>query len=203
MKSDLLRYALILVIVTSFVSCHNESQMDTEREKGNMTVKDRLDQYTDFALEADLSSLSENQRKMIPILIDAAKAMDEVFWIEAYGDKGQLMDMISSPEARRFAEINYGPWDRLNGNVPFFEDAGPKAEGANFYPADMTKEDFESWDSEVKDDLYTLVRRDENGELMTVPYHQAFVESIWIKEAAKLAENDALKKYLAGRSVAH
>jgi hypothetical protein len=207
MKSDFPKYALIFVITAAFISCNSESQTDTENKNGNMAIQDRLDQYTEFTLEADLSSLSENQKKMIPILIDAAKAMDEVFWMEAYGDKQQLMDMISSPEAKRFAEINYGPWDRLNGNESFIDGVGSKPEGANFYPADMTKEEFENWDSEAKDDLYTLVRRDENGDLTTLPYHKAFagqhqIASDKLKEAAKLAENDALKKYLNLRAEA-
>lgn len=207
MKLHLFKYVLLLVITCTFISCNDESQMETNNENGSMSIQDRLDQYTEFTLEADMSSLSENQKKMIPILIDAAKAMNEVFWMEAYGVRQQLMEMLSSPEAQRFAEINYGPWDRLNGNEPFVEDVGPKPEGANFYPADMTKEEFENWDSEAKDDLYTLVRRDGNGDLMTVPYHEAFSEqhqlaSDKLKEAAELAENEALKKYLNLRAEA-
>lgn len=166
-----------------------------------MTIEDRLDQYTPFKLTTDISVLTENQKNMIPLLIDAAEAMDEVFWMEAYGDKAKLMDMISDPKVKRFAEINYGPWDRLEDNEPFVEGVGPKPAGANFYPVNMTKDEFEAWNSESKDDLYTLVRRDDNGDLMTVPYHEAFSEqhkmaSDKLKEAAELAENSGLKEYL-------
>ncbi len=179
----------------------------TEENQEEVTIDDRLNQYTEFTLNADLSSLSENQKKMIPLLIDAAKAMEEVFWIEAYGDKQQLMNQIQDPKTQRFAEINYGPWDRLNGNEPFVEGIGPKPEGANFYPADMTREEFENWDSESKDDLYTLVRRDDEGNLTTVPYHEAFADqhkraSEKLKEAAILAEDEGLKKYLNLRAEA-
>lgn len=166
-----------------------------------MTIEDRLDQYTPFKLTTDISVLTEKQKNMIPLLIDAAEAMDEVFWMEAYGDKAKLMDMISDPKVKRFAEINYGPWDRLEDNEPFVEGVGPKPAGANFYPVNMTKDEFEAWNSESKDDLYTLVRRDDNGDLMTVPYHEAFSEqhkmaSDKLKEAAELAENSGLKEYL-------
>ncbi len=172
-----------------------------------MTIQDRLDQYTEFTLDADLSKLSENQKKMIPLLIDAGKAMEEVYWMEAYGNKQQLMDKIQDPNVERFAEINYGPWDRLNGNEPFVEGVGAKPAGANFYPADMTKEEFNNWDSGAKDDLYTLVRRDDEGNLTTVPYHEAFAEQHQraadkLREAAKLAKDESFKKYLNLRAKA-
>lgn len=171
-----------------------------------MTINERLNQYTEFTLTYDISSLTENQKKMIPLLIEAGKAMDEVFWVEAYGEKEQLMKGLTEEE-KRFAEINYGPWDRLNGNEPFIEGVGPKPKGANFYPDDMTKEEFENWDSNAKDNLYTLVRRDENGDLTTISYHEAFAglhetAAEKLKEAAQLAENEGLKKYLNLRAEA-
>jgi len=179
------------------------------RENGSqeMSIEDRLDQYTSFTLTTDVSGLSENQKKMIPLLIEAAEAMDKVFWMEAYGDKSELMDMIEDPQVRRYAEINYGPWDRLEENEAFIEGVGEKPAGANFYPEDITKEEFEAWDSEAKDDLYTLVRRDDSGNLMTVPYHEAFAEqhklaSEKLKAAAELAEDPGLKKYLNLRAEA-
>src|SRR5699024_5735075 len=109
-------------------------------------------------------------------LIEAAKAMDKAFWKEAYGNKSELMETIDDSATRRFAEIKYGPWDRLNNDSAFVDGVDPKPAGANFYSEDMTKKEFQQWDHEAKDDLYTLVRRDEDGDLMTVPYHQAFAE---------------------------
>lgn len=177
-----------------------------EGEDG-MTIEERLDQYTSFTLTADMSGLLDNQKKMIPLLIDAADAMDRVFWREAYGDENKLNQQIENPKVWRFAEINYGPWDRLNGNEPFVEGIGAKPAGANFYPRDMTKQEFEAWESEAKDDLYTLVRRNEEGDLMTVPYHEAFenqhkLASQKLKAAAELAEDPGLKKYLNLRAEA-
>lgn len=181
--------------------CGNNNQMEEMSSDREMTIEDRLDQYTTFELNADLSQLTDNQREMISLLIDAGKAMDDVFWMQAYGDKSELMSQLDSQAMREFAEINYGPWDRLNGDEPFVPGVGPKPAGANFYPADMTKEEFEAWDSEAKDDLYTLVRRDDSGNLITVPYHEAFAEqhqlaSEKLRQAAELAENAGLKQYL-------
>ncbi|NBC64539.1 MAG: Zn-dependent hydrolase [Bacteroidetes bacterium] len=182
-------------------------EMSESASSDEMTIDDRLDQYTSFELNADLSQLTDNQRKIISLLIDAGQATEEVFWMQAYGDRDELMEMLGSEELRTFAEINYGPWDRLNGDEPFVEGFGPKPAGANYYPADMTKEEFEAWDSETKDDLYTLVRRDESGNLVTVPYHEAFAEqhqlaSEKLSEAAELAEDPGLKEYLELRAEA-
>lgn len=161
--------------------------------------------YTTVKLTTDISKLSEYQKLMIPKLIEVGKIMDKLFWYEAFGNKAELLDTISDPAAKRFAEINYGPWDRLNGNEPFIEGVGPKPEGANYYPADMTKEEFEAAELEGKKSLYTFIERDENGNLITIPYHEKFEEDIkkaaaLLKEAAGLAENPELKRYLYLRS---
>jgi len=202
MKSTLLTFTVFIAVFgLTMVSC-NKSKMNNGDETANgMSIQDRLDQYTGFTLKADLSSLSDNQQKMLSLFIDAAKAMDNIYWKEAYGNKQQLMEQVQDPKVKQFAEINYGPWDRLNGNEPFVDGAGEKPEGANFYPQDMTKQEFQNWDSKTKDDLYTLVRRDDEGNLTTVPYHEAFAEQSKLaakklREAAKLAENGGLKKYL-------
>ncbi|MDZ7771970.1 MAG: Zn-dependent hydrolase [Balneolaceae bacterium] len=172
-----------------------------------MGVEERLGQYTSVTLTAEVDSLSESQRRMIPILIEAAGAMDEVFWMQAWGDRTALMNRIGHPEMQRLAQINYGPWDRLNNNESFVEGIGPKPAGANFYPEDMTGEEFEAWDSEAKDDLYTMVRRDSAGSLQAVPYHEAFAEqheraAAKLKEAALLAQNPGLQRYLNLRAEA-
>ena len=90
------------------------------------------------------------------------------------------MAEIPSAAARRFAEINYGPWDRLEGNAPFIPGVGPKPPGANFYPTDMTKEEFEAAVMASEDggeqlrSLYTVIRRDINGNLYAQPYPEAY-----------------------------
>lgn len=171
-----------------------------------MTIDDRLDQYTPFTLTADLSDLTENQRKMIPLLIDAAKEMESVFWKQAYGDKEELLTGLDEKE-KQFAKINYGPWDRLNGNEPFIDGVGEKPAGANFYPADLTKEDA-FWDADNDfSSLYTLVRRDSDGKLISIPYRVAFQQehenaAAKLREAAELAEDPGLKEYLELRAEA-
>lgn len=167
----------------------------------------QLAKYTNVKLTSDLSVLSDNQKKMIPILIEAGKIMDKLFWYEAYGDKDQLMQSIPNEKFQQFAKINYGPWDRLDGNKSFIESYGEKPAGANFYPADMTKEEFEALELEDKNSLYTFLRRGEDGTISTIPYHEMFKEDVekaagLLREAAELADNAALKKYLLARATA-
>ena len=117
------------------------------------------------------------------------------------------MAALQDEDARKYVEINYGPWDRLNGDTPFLEGVGPKPAGANYYPVDMTKEEFEVADIADKKSLYTFLRRDANGKLITVPYHKQFEKEVTeiaalLKQAASLTDNAELKKYLNLRAEA-
>ena len=167
----------------------------------------RFDIYASVQLKPDLSELSDHQREMISLLIDAAKITEEIFWQQVWGDRDSLLAGIDDPKARRFAEINYGPWDRLANDQPFLEQYGPRPAGARFYPEDMSKEEFEAWDQEGKDGLYSLVRRDESGQLQLVPYSQAFGEQIdqisaLLRQASGLAEDPEFARYLDLRATA-
>ena len=198
--------ALFIIIA----SCTNKTIDDynlLNEENGKTEIQMKVDEYATFRLTADLSMLSENQKKMIPIMIEAAKIMDGIFWKEAYGDKEALMQSIEDEATRRFAEINYGPWDRLNNDKPFIDGIELKPAGAQFYPEDMTKEEFEAWDNPEKSSLYTLIRRDDDGALIALPYSTAFQEEHMkaaelLREAAALADDAGLKKYLEMRAEA-
>src|SRR5687767_5199199 len=96
----------------------------------------KLARYTPVRLTTDLS-LSQADRRMIPLLIDAAREMDELFKLQAYGNLDSLLATILDPRVRRYVEINYGPRDRLAGNAPFLPGVGPKPDAATGYPADM------------------------------------------------------------------
>ncbi len=168
-----------------------------------------LAKYTSFKLTTDLSVLTENECRMIPHMIEAARAMEEIFWMQAYGDRDELLASIDDPALRTFARINYGPWDRLDNNAPFVDGVGEKPAGANLYPHDMTKAEFEAAVRDNPDlgSLYTVVVRDADETLRAVPYHDAFREqmeraSSSLESAADLADDPGLKKYLAARSKA-
>ncbi|WP_428818647.1 dipeptidyl-peptidase 3 family protein [Microbulbifer sp. MCCC 1A16149] len=165
----------------------------------------RFDIYAPVELNADLSALSDNQRKMIGLLIEASQIMDQLFWLQSYGPAQELLSGIDDSAARKFADINYGPWDRLNDNKPFIEGYEDKPLGAEFYPEDMTKSEFESWQQPGKDGLYSLVRRDGEGKLKLVPYHEAYKSELekaaaLLRDASALAEDPAFAGYLKLRA---
>ncbi|SHF98833.1 Peptidase family M49 [Microbulbifer donghaiensis] len=165
----------------------------------------RFDIYVPVELNADLSDLSDNQRQMIGLLIDASQIMDRLFWLQSYGPAEDLLSSIEDSREREFAKINYGPWDRLNDNKPFVEGYGQKPLGANFYPADMTKAEFEAWNQPGKDGLYSLVRRNSEGKLELVSYSEAYKAELaqaaeTLREAAKLAEDKEFGNYLNMRA---
>ena len=114
---------------------------------------------------------------------------------------------IGIAETRLFADQNYGPWDRLDSMKPFIDGVGAKPLGANYYPADMTKEEFDAAYLPGKAGQYSLVRRNAAGELILIPYHVAYKDELdaaaaLLHEAADLAESADFANYLKLRAAA-
>ena len=133
------RICLLPIILIFLSACTPEVQPDVSTHQNNDPL---LNKYTSFKLTSDLSDFNDSQRTMISKLIDAAKIMDTLFWYEAFGSKEDALNLGNSESLREFITINYGPWDRLNNNQSFISAKGKKPAGANFYPIDMTKEEF-------------------------------------------------------------
>jgi hypothetical protein len=170
-------------------------------------MKKRVDEFVKVDLTTDIKHLSENETKMLPILFEVARIMDDIYWAQAFGDKEILFNEKHSDATKAFIGINYGPWDRLNGNKPFIEGYATKPLGANFYPIDMTREEFDAFDSGTKNSQYTLIRRKADGSLESVPYSIAYKAqhekaAQLLRDAAGLAENNGLKEYLLLRAEA-
>ena len=170
--------------------------------------ENRLNIYKEVTLSADLSHLSTNQKQMLALLIDASKIMDDLFWLQAFSqDKQSFLASISDENVRRFAEVNYGPWDRLDGDKIFLSQATTKAHGAEFYPSDMTKSEFEQSDFSDKKGLYSVVRRDNEGKLISVAYSEIYLDKMTraaaiLDEAAKFADDKEFANYLTMRAQA-
>jgi len=196
-----------IVALLTLASCGNEAPPEIAVEP-LATGEPRPEIYADFTLQADLSLLTDNQREMIGVLIEASEIMDDLFWRQAYGDDyKEWLESVGVGDAGRFAEINYGPWDRLDDERPFIEGVGPKPLGANFYPVDMSKEEFEAAYLPGKKGLYSLVRRNENGDLTLVPYHVAYQDELkatadLLRKAAGLADSLDFANYLKLRAAA-
>ncbi len=207
----------ILVLLSSFfiiLSCSDHKKARKPEKQVTTTVttkpnkmKQKIGLYAKVKLTTDVSKLSEKEKKMIPLLIKAVKIMDDLFWYETYGDKNALLQTIKDKNTRDFIEINYGPWDRLDDNKPFLANIKKKSLGANYYPKDMTKEEFEKTNLKGKDSLYTFIERNDKGKLITVGFSEKFRPQLlkasqYLMQAASFVEDKGLKNYLLARAKA-
>lgn len=209
-------FAFLLTISLSACESRAPKTADsaTPATAGLPDVGQRMSVYTSVPIAADTSSLTPKERQMLPLLVEAAKTMDAIFWEQSYGSRDSLLAKTSDAQTRRFLDINYGPWDRLDENTPFIGEIGSRPAGANLYPRDLTKEEFEAAltkatpaKADSLKSLYTLVRRAPDRSLIAVPYHVAFdaqnkIAAAKLREAAALAEDPGLKKYLELRATA-
>jgi len=204
---------LLLIVLLTWVGCQPSGESDPVASDADVTAAEGsaastlTEKYTQVPLDTDLSGLSANQRQMIPLFIEAAQAMDEIFWEQAYGNRDSLLSTIEDPALRTFVEINYGPWDRLNGNEPFIDGVGEKPSGANFYPSDADRDELQAAAEQDADILnpYTMIRRTPDGSLTAIPYDQFFSAemeqaAMRLREAADLAEDDGFRRYLRLRA---
>lgn len=207
--------AVILLTSTTLTACNNTTDKSKSTEVSTLAqpkllkgLDSRLDIYKQVTLTADLSHLSANQKQMLALLIDASKIMDDLFWLQAFPqDKDSFLASISDKNVRRFAEINYGPWDRLDGDKIFLSQTTAKAHGAEFYPSDMTKAEFEQGNFNDKKGLYSVVRRDDEGKLVTIAYSEIYHEKLVraaaiLDKAATLADDKEFANYLNMRALA-
>ncbi len=170
-------------------------------------MQDKLKQFAIVKLNADLSGLSDDDKKMLGYLFQVADIMDELFWKQAYGNKHELIDTCTDESIKDFILLNYGPWERLAGDSPFLANIQPKPLGANFYPVDMTEAEFLSLNDSLKKGQYTVLRRDERGFLEVIPYHIEYRDELikaseLVKKAAALSSDSAFKQYLELRAEA-
>ncbi len=202
--------ALMIALITG---CNQGNEKKTEGERTEMNPKEKteiqkkVEMYKTVRLTSDISHLSDNQKKMLKLLFLAAQQMDKIFWMENIWQRDEFLSTIKDLYEKRYAEINYGPWDEMDDLKPFIKGFGTKPAGANFYPHDMTKEEFEAFNDPNKTSLYTIIKRDDNGKLKSVWYHEAFKNEIteaadYLHQAAALAEDKGFANYLELRSKA-
>ncbi|AJP42915.1 hypothetical protein EP12_03580 [Alteromonas australica] len=209
-----LSLALAVALATSgcgkTASQVTESSNDSAQQEAARLLVDpsRLNIYHPVELKSDLSHLSDNQKTMVSLLIDAAEIMDDLFWKQAFfGDKATFLNSFNNENIRHFAAINYGPWDRLNGDAPFLSGYDAKSHGAEFYPHTVDKATLASANISDKTSLYTLIKENEAGKLVSVPYSVAYKQSLSraadiLRKAATFADNQAFAEYLTLRAEA-
>ena len=200
--------AIIAAVALVATACNNDNKKPEQAQTPVQQETHLSDKYAEYTLTSDISHLSDNEKQMLPLLFEAADIMDGLFWRENYGDKNELMARIGdNADIKKLATIAYGPWDGLNGNEPFVEGIGAKPAGAQFYPADMTEEEWNAFADPNKNSQYTMIVRDENGALKCVWYHDYFEQEIkraasLLDDASELAGDEEFAEYLRLRAKA-
>ena len=202
-------FLLGCTITVGFVSCTNTQSTSGNKTPKTTALQDSLQEYVNkriniyepVKLSTNLNDLSPNDRKILPLLIQAAQIMDDLFWKQTYPQRDSLLNATRDERTKSFIKINYGPWDRLNGDLPFIAGIGAKPDGATFYPQKMTKEELEKSNLKDKFNPYSVVTKDSTGKLSLVPYHILFAAELQeasslLKQAALIAEDSGLKNYL-------
>ncbi len=187
------------------------------KEKEISDLKKKIDHYSKTELTYDNSLLDDNQKVVVEKLYAAGKIIDRIFLDQVYSRNEEIEDILlkSADTTDRvvleYFNINFGPFDRLDHEKPFYGNE-QKPAGANFYPEDMTKEEFEIFLKENPEkeaeftSEFTMIRR-ENGKLVAIPYTEYYETQLTeisklMTEAAEYAENKTLKNYLLTRAIA-
>ena len=169
-------------------------------------------------LQVDTSRLSSGDRQALVKLVEAARLLNDIYMRQLWSGDVDLYKQLQKDatplgQARlRYFWINKGPWSDLDDFKAFLPGVpARKPLGANFYPEDMSKEEFESWqaslstaDQEQAKSFFTVIRRVKSGpkaKLISVPYSQEYGDDLakaaqLLRQAASLTENDSLKKFL-------
>lgn len=180
-----------------------------------MNVKAQLKKFAPVKVKVEKGLLDARQLKLVAELKKAADCMDRLFFLQVYSKNPELEKKLAGLKGDKRAIydyflIQYGPFDRLDHNKPFVDGVGKKPLGANFYPEDMTKEEFETWikkhpqDAGAFESNFTVIKRD-GKKLVAVPYSVEYKELLTkaaehLKKATEFVNNDTLKKYLLSRA---
>jgi len=179
------------------------------------------DRFAPVTLKVEETGLSAGDRQALAKLTDAARVINFIFMDQLWSGDRALYEKLrkdSTPlgKARfRYFWLNKGPWSDLDGHTAFVPDVPErKPLGANFYPEDMTREEFETWSKglpeaarQQAEGFFTVIRRGADRRLTAVPYSQAYAADLanaarLLREAASLTDNASLRNYLNLRAAA-
>jgi Peptidase family M49 len=175
--------------------------------------------FAPVELKVDLAGLSPGDRQALVKLIEAARIFDEIFMRQLWAGNQALYaklqpDLTPLGKARlHYFWLNKGPWSDLDAHTAFLPGVPAKKPlGANFYPEDITREQFEAWVKTLSKDerakaegFFTVIRRDAGGKLTAVPYSREYGAELkrcaqLLRDAAKLTGNESLRHFLTTRA---
>lgn len=214
MKSINLSFILCVTFIINIIIAGN---IYSQKLKDEKMLQDKISKFARTDIKYDPSILDEREKQVVQKLYEASKIMDEIFLDQVYSKNREIKNELQSDNSQvakltlEYFNIMFGPFDRLDHNEPFFG-SQKKPLGANFYPEDMTKDEFTKHVKENPADdsaftsEFTVIRR-ENGKLKAIPYSVFYKDRLdkaasLLREAAALSDNPSLKKYLELRAKA-
>jgi Peptidase family M49 len=219
-----MRRLLTFLLVSTIMATAQKTPASTSADT-SFPNADELNQmaarFAPAPLEVDLSGLSAGDKKALAKLIDAGRIVNHLFMQQFWSGNLALyqklqLDKSALGKARlHYFWINKGPWSEIDEHKAFLPGVpAKKPVGANFYPEDMTKEEFEAWaktlypeSKEAAEGFFTVIRRGTNKKLKMVPYSEEYKADLakaaaLLKQAAALTDNASLKKFLTTRAEA-
>jgi len=216
MKTVVSLLLLSTLLVTSISGMQRRGEKKTA---GDPELAKKIARFAPTTLTANLSTLSARDRQSLAKIIAAAKLLDPLFLRQVWSGNDVMKAKLEADKTAvgrqrlHYFLINDGPWSRLDNNEPFIEGAPrEKPPQANFYPDDITKDEFNSWldglpgsEKEKATGYFYTIRRDAGGKLVSVPYSQEYREFLepaakLLREAAALTTNRTLKDFLSKRA---
>jgi len=208
---------LICAVIILLTGCEPPKSDVTNQSEEKPMLNELIAKFSPTELKYDRNTLDERQQKVVEKIYRAAKIMDEIFLDQVYSKNNQIKAELMSKgteEAKQQLElfdIMFGPFNRLEHDKPFIG-TEKKPLGANFYPEDMTKEEFETWiknhpeDEKAFTSEFTFIRR-EGTNLIVIPYSEYYKDKLseaskYLLEAAEYADNQSVKNYLTSRAAA-
>ncbi|MCX6134691.1 MAG: peptidase [Ignavibacteriales bacterium] len=188
--------------------------MDTKTTKD---LEAKIRRFTPVEITADVSKLSDGDKKALVKLFEASRILDRLYTRQVWSGNETLRSKLEAdktPEGAlrlEYFNINMNPWSVLDHDAPFIEGAPPRPGGANFYPEDMTKEEFNAWVEKLPDaekqkatGFFYTVHRDADRKLALVPFNEEYRDFLepaakLLHEAAALTTNASLKSFLSKR----
>ena len=194
MKSLFLMIFLTIIALNSCIDQKSDDQ--TNYAEDIKMLQDKINKFVPVEINYDKNLLSERQRVVLEKLYNASKIIDEIFLSQVYSKNDQIKsdlqaeinnnsypDRALKPAIKlELFNIMFGPFDRLDHDKPFIGE-DEKHAGANFYPEDMTKEEFEKWikdnptDEKAFTSEFTMIRRD-GDKLIAIPYNEYYKDKL-------------------------
>ena len=205
MKSTLAVLGTTLLVVTSGI-------------RGQEVNMNMAPLFAPVNITADINGIPNSERAALVKILEAARVMDGLFLEQVWSGNPSLLLQLQNDRsaagraALDFFLVNKGPWSRIEENKPFISNVPDKPKGAAYYPSDSTREEIASWIDELSESerrvatgFFTTIRRDENGELQSIPYSLEYqgpltLAATYLREAAALTVEPSLRRYLETRA---